>query len=312
MKSRRRSILSLAAVVIALAVGFVLGARVLTSPMVSVLRDDKGDLQQQVDALTEENKALNRRLSAADDFDARMSDRIVREALAGKSVVLFRTPDADDTDVDALVGMVGEAGGSVTGVVGLTEEFVAANSAEKLHSVVNSPIVPAGRQLNTNLVDEAAQAGDLLGLALLVDRDPEIAPVDDDARDTVLGALRDTGFLSYDTLLGAANTSVIVTGGALADDAGHRGATVARFAAALAPHGSGTVLAGRDGSADGVAAVAVTRADPVLSGAVTTVDDIDAESGRITAVLALRAMADGAPPGSFGVGPGATAVTIGQ
>lgn len=310
MKSRRRLILSLAAVFVALAVGFVLGARVLAGPMESVLRADKGDLQQQVDALTDEKNALTERLSAADDFDTRMAERMVRGALAGKSVVIFRTPDADVADVDGLARLIGQAGGSVTGTIGLTQEFVEANSGEKLRSVVNSPVVPAGTQLNTALVDEGSQAGDLLGIALLINRDRAIAPVDDDARDTVLAALRDTGFLTYDGRLGAADTAVIVTGGALPEDAGNQGLTVARFAAGLAPHGSGTVLGGRDGSASGVSAVAMARSDVALSGAVTTVDDIDAESGRITGVLALQSMNAGGPPGNYGVGAGAASVTV--
>lgn len=310
MKSRRRLILSLAAVFVALAVGFVLGARILAGPMESVLRADKGDLQVQVDTLTDEKNALTERLSAADDFDTRMAERMVRGALAGKSVVIFRTPDADDTDIDGMVRLIGQAGGSVTGTIGLTQEFVDANSGEKLRSVVNSPIVPAGTQLNTALVDEGSQAGDLLGIALLINRDPAIAPVDDDARDAVLAALRDTGFLTYDGRLGPADTAVVLTGDALPEDAGNQGLTVARFAAGLAPHGSGTVLAGRDGSANGVSAVAVARSDAALSGAVTTVDDIDAESGRITSVLALQALNAGRPPGSYGVGAGAASVTV--
>ena len=302
--------LSLAAVCVALAAGFVLGARTLSGPMESVLRSDKGDLQEQVEALTDETNALIERLSAADDFDSRMAQRMVSGTLAGKTVVIFRTPDAQDRDVDGVARLVGQAGGSVTGTIGLTQEFVDANSAEKLRSVVNSPVVPAGTQLDTALVDEGSQAGDLLGIALLINRDPAIAPVGDDARDTVLAALRDTGFLTYDNGFGAAATAVIVTGGAMAEDAGNQGSTVARFAAGLAPHGSGTVLAGRDGSASGVSAVAVARADAGIAAAVTTVDDIDAESGRITSVLALQAMSAGAAPGNYGVGPGAASVTV--
>ena len=77
----------------------------------------------------------------------------------------------------------------------MTQEFVDANSAEKLRSVVNSPILPAGTQLNTTLVDQGSQAGDLLlGIALLADRSPDAPKVDDTQRETVLAALRDTGF----------------------------------------------------------------------------------------------------------------------
>ena len=177
---------------------------------------------------------------------------MVHDALSGKSVVIFRSPDAKDDDVDAVSKLVGQSGGAVSGTVSLTQEFVDANSAEKLRSVVNSSILPAGAQLSTKLVDQGSQAGDLLGIALLINRDPAVPTVDDAQRDTVLAALRDTGFIGYGNQhVGAANAAAVVTGGGLGDDAGNQGVSVARFAAALAPHGSGVLLAGRDGSSVG-------------------------------------------------------------
>ena len=313
MISLRSHAISLAAVFLALAVGVVLGSGLLSDTLLSGLRDEKKDLQGQINSLTDEKNALNERLGAAGDFDTQMAGRIVHDALAGKSVVLFRTPDASDDDVQALTRIIGQAGGAVTATLGLTQEFVDANSAEKLKTVVNSSILPAGTQLSTTLVDQGSQAGDLLGITLLVDRKPDAPRVDDGARQTVLAALRDTGFVTYpEGNIGAADTAVVVTGGALGDDAGNQGATVARFAAAMAPHGWGTVIGGRDGSASGTAAVAVVRSDKSLSSAVSTVDDIGAESGRITAVLALQNLINGRGTGSYGVGPGATSVTVAQ
>ncbi len=313
MISLRHHAISLAAVFLALAVGVFLGSGVLSDPLMSGLRGDKQDLNKQITALTDQRNALNEKLSATNDFDTQMASRIVRDALAGKSVVLFRTPDADGDDVEAMSRIVGQAGGVVTGTVTLTQEFVDANAAEKLRSVVNSSIVPAGAQLSTAQVDQGSQAGDLLGIALLINRNPDVKPADDTQRDTVLAALRDTGFLTYSAdRIGAADTAVVVTGGALGDDAGNQGSTVARFAAGLAPHGSGTVLAGRDGSATGTSAVAVARADAGMSAAVTTVDDISSESGRITTALALQNLIRGAPNGKFGTGPGATSITVAQ
>jgi hypothetical protein len=312
VRSGRGRVIWLAAVFLALATGVVLGSLALSGPMVSGLRGDKGSLEQRIATLDGENRALNEKLTAADQFDAQMAGRIVRDALAGKSVVLIRTPDAEDDDVAAVSSLVGQSGGVLTGTIGLTDQFVDANAAEKLRSVVNSPIVPAGARLNTALADPSAQAGDLLGIALLINRDPKIAPVDDAARDTVLAALRDTGFLTYANRLGAANTAIVVTGAPLPDDAGNQGVSVARFAAALGPHGSGVVLAGRDGTASGVSAVAVARSDAVLAGALTTVDDIGAESGRITTVLALQRMIAGGAPGKYGRGDGAASITIPQ
>lgn len=313
MISLRSHAISLAAVFLALAIGVMLGSGLLSNTLLSGLRDDKHDLQNQINGLTDEKNALNEKLSAAGEFDAQMSSRILRDALTGKSVVVFRTPDAADDDVDALSRLVGSAGGTVSGTIALTQEFVDANSAEKLLSVVNSPIVPAGRQLSTKSVDQGSQAGDLLGIALLRGRDPAAPAVDDAQRDTVLATLRDTGFLTYGSQhIGAADTALIVTGGALGEDAGNRGSTVARFAAGLAPHGAGTLIAGRDGSASGTAAVAVTRSDKALTSAVSTVDDVDSQSGRITAVLALQELANGGRPGEYGIGQGATAITIPQ
>lgn len=313
MISLRSHAISLAAVFLALAIGIALGSGLLSNTVLSGLRDDKAQMQTEIDSLTNDRNALNEKLSAAGDFDAQMAPRILRASLADKSVVLFRTPDAADDDVDALSRLITESGGAVTGTIGLTQEFVDANSAEKLLSVVNSPIVPAGTQLSTTTVDQGSQAGDLLGITLLVDKDPKRPPVNDDQRDTVLTALRDTGFITYGTeRIGAANTALIVTGGALGDDAGNQGATVARFAAGLAPHGSGVVIAGRDGAASGTSAVAVARSDTALTSTVSTVDDVDRESGRITTVLALSALINNGKPGQYGTGQGASAVTVPQ
>jgi hypothetical protein len=311
--SLRQHAISLTAVFLALAIGVVLGSGLLSDTLLSGLRDEKKDLQNQINSLTDDKNGLNEKLSAANDFDTQISGRVVRDALTDKTVVLFRTPDASDDDVDAVTRIVGQAGGSITGTLGLTQEFVDANSAEKLRSVVNSSIVPAGTQLSTTLVDQGSQAGDLLGIALLANRDPAVPSVDETQRQTVLAALRDTGFLSYDKdNLAPANTAIVVTGGGLGDGAGNQGATVARFAAALAPHGSGTVVGGRDGSGTGTAAVAVIRSDAGLSSAVSTVDDIGAESGRITAALGLQELINGGRTGQYGVGQGATAVTVAQ
>lgn len=314
MISLRQHALSLAAVFLALAVGVVLGSGFLSDTLLSSLRDEKRDLYTQISGLNDQKNVMNEKLAAANNFDNQLAGRMVHDALGGKSVVVFRTPDAKDDDVAAASKFIGQAGGTVTGTVSLTQEFVDANSAEKLRTVVNSSVLPAGQQLSTKLVDEGSQAGDLLGIAMLINRDPASPPVDDLQRDTVLASLRDTGFITYQPAdhLGAANAALIVTGGALPQDAGNQGVSVARFSTALAPHGSGTLLAGREGSATGGAAVAVTRADAGMASAISTVDDIDAAPGRITAVLGLHDLINGGHVGQYGTGHGATSITVPQ
>ncbi len=314
MISLRQHALSLAAVFLALAVGVVLGSGFLSDTLLSSLRDEKRDLYTQISGLNDQKNVLNQKLSAANNFADQLSGRILHDALGGKSVLVFRTPDAKDDDVAAVSKFVGQAGGTVAGTVSLTQEFVDANSAEKLRTVVNSSVLPAGQQLNTKLVDQGSQAGDLLGIALLINNNPDVPVVGDPERDTVLAALRDTGFITYQPAdhLGAANAALVVTGGALPSDAGNQGVSVARFAAALAPHGSGTLLAGRDGSATGGAAVAVTRADAGMSSVVSTVDDVEGAPGRITAILGLHDLINGGHVGQYGTGHGATSITVPQ
>jgi hypothetical protein len=314
MISLRQHAFSLAAVFLALAVGVVLGSGFLSDTLLSSLRDEKRDLHTQISGLNDQKNVLNEKLSAANNFDTQLVGRIVQDALGGKSVVVFRTPDAQDDDVAAVSKFIGQAGGTVTGTVTLTQEFVEANSAEKLQTVVNSSVLPAGQQLSTKLVDQGSQAGDLMGIALLANANPAAPAVDDIQRNTVLAALRDTGFITYQATdhMGAANAALVVTGGSLPQDAGNKGVSVARFSAALAPHGSGTLLAGRDGSATGGAAVAVARADAGMNSAITTVDDVDGAPGRITAVLGLHDLLGGGHAGQYGTGHGATSLTVPQ
>jgi hypothetical protein len=308
--SPRQHAISLAAVFLALAVGVLLGSGVLSNTMLSGLRNESRNLHDQITALDDQKNVLNGKLSSANAFDAQMAGRMVHDALNGKSVLIFRAPDAKDDDVDAVSKIVGQAGGGIAGTVSLTQEFVDANSAEKLRSVVNSSILPAGAQLSTKLVDQGSQAGDLLGIALLINRDPAVPPVDDEQRDTVLAALRDTGFIGYGNQhIGAANAAAIVTGGALSNDAGNQGVSVTRFAAALAPHGSGVLLAGREGSSSGTAAVAVARADATVTPVISTVDDVDAESGRVTVVLGVADLINGGHTGQYGTGNRNTGLT---
>lgn len=314
MISLRQHALSLAAVFLALAVGVVLGSGFLSDTLLSSLRDEKRDLYSQINGLNDQKNVLSEKLSAANNFDNQLMGRIVHDGLAGKSVVVFRTPDAKDDDVAAVAKIAGQAGGTVTGTVALTQEFVDANSTEKLRTVVNSSVLPAGQQLSTKLVDQGSQAGDLLGIALLINANPAVPPVDETQRDTVLAALRETGFVTYQPgdHMAAANAALIVTGGALPQDAGNQGVSVARFAAALAPHGSGTLLAGRDGSSTGGAAVAVARADAGINSAISTVDDVDVAPGRITAILGLHDLLNGGHVGQYGTGHGATSITVPQ
>ena len=169
--------------------------------------------------------------------------------------------------------------------------------------------IPPGSTLRAELVDSGGRAGDLLG-ALTLDRGGKGAASADDRR-TGLEALRDGGFIDY---AGAGSTpadlAVVVTGGGYPEDSGAQGQLVARFAAALSGRGDGGALLGRTGSTAGGSPIAVVRSDPGLGNAVSTVDNVDQQTGRITSILVLQEE-KGGRTGAYGTGAGAKAITVG-
>ena len=102
MISLRQHAISLAAVFLALAVGVLLGSGVLSNTMLSGLRDESRNLHNQITALNDQKNVLNGKLASANAFDAQMTGRMVHDVLNGKSVLIFRAPDAKDDDVDAV------------------------------------------------------------------------------------------------------------------------------------------------------------------------------------------------------------------
>lgn len=310
MISMRQHAISIAAIFIALAIGVVLGSGLLSSGLVSGLRDDKSDLQNEVNDLQNTNNELGEQLNSADGFDAAVSGRVVRGALVDRSVVVITTPDADPGDIEGVTRSIEASGASVTGRVSLTDSFVSAASGDDLRTRLTN-VVPAGIQLRTGAVDQGSLAGDLLGSVLLLNPQTAAPQSTPEELSLALETLRSGGFIAYDNgAVAPAQLAVVVTGGNAADGDGNRGAIVARFAGGLDGRGAGVVLAGRTGAADGNNPVAVVRADSALSAGVSTVDNVDREAGRITTTLALQEQLDG-KAGRYGTGPNSTAVTVG-
>ncbi|MGO4617046.1 copper transporter [Nocardia sp. 2YAB30] len=309
MVSMRQHAISIVGIFLALAMGVVLGSQTLAADLLSGLRADKTDLRQRVDVLAEHNRQLTDELTSADRFIAGSSGRILAGTLVDRSVVVFTTPDADPGDVDGVTKALETSGVAVTGRIALTDAFVDAAEGDRMRTAVTN-VIPAGAQLRTGAVDQGSMAGDLLGLVLLLD------PVDGQARSTpeelglVLETLRGGGFLAYgDTPARPAQLAVVVSGnGAEPAENGH-GSNIARFAGALRGRGSGVVLAGRPGAAEGPGPIAVVRADAALATQVTTVDNLDREIGRVTTVLGLGEQLDGGA-GRYGTGTKAASLTL--
>ncbi len=304
MISLRQHAISLVAVFLALAVGLFLGSGFIGDSVNSVTgtsRDRIGDLEKERDE-------LNQQLNAANSFEAAIAPRLIEGTLTDHSVLVVTAPGAADADVDAVKESISSAGGRFAGQIALTDALVRDQDAEQLRTIVDQTI-PPGTTLRTELTDSGGRSGDLLG-ALLLHRDGTAPASTSDAR-LGLQALREGGFISFaDRAVRSADLVVMVTGDALPDNSGAQGQLLARLAAAMAARGQGGALVGRSGSAAGGSPIAVVRADPGLGNAVSTVDNVDQQTGRITTVLVLENESSGRT-GAFGTGAGARSITVG-
>jgi outer membrane murein-binding lipoprotein Lpp len=285
MISLRYHVVSLAAVFLALAVGVVLGTSGVSDRLLSAITAQRDDLGTQVQTLTAERDALAASQRAADDFARRIGPAAVRGVLQGKTVTLV-TAGAAAPDRDAVAALLGQAGATVTGEVALTEAVGDPGRADQLRQLT-AQLLPTGAQLPA-ASDTGSLAGGLLGAVLLA---PNAAP---DQAKSVLAGLAGAGFVRPGDVPGRADLALVLTGGALTGvDAGDAAAVTARLAAALDRAGKGAVLAGRTGSAEATGPVGVARADPSITAALSTVDDVQSGPGQVSAVLALREQIDG-------------------
>ncbi len=292
MISLRYHIISIAAVFLALAVGVVLGSTTLSRSLLSGLNNENEELVNQVNDLQTQRNAQSARLADADSFATSVGPMAVQGQLAQRTVVLVTTADATPADRDALKTLVGNAGGSVTGELQLTDAFSDPRKADQLKDIVVR-LLPAGAQLPT-ASDPGTLAGGLLGPLLLINKANNEPQASSDETAAALSGLSEGGFIKASQGIQPAQLAIVLTGGAAkGDGAGDRAATVARFATQVDRSGAGTVLAGGVGSADGTGPIGVVRADTSATSILSTVDNVGTPAGRVVTVLALREQLEG-------------------
>ena len=286
MMSLRYHVVSIAAILLALALGVVRGASALSGRVLGALTTDRDELASQVVALRGDRAAVDTRLQATERLVAAGAPSTVAGVLPGRGVAVVAAPGADPADVATVSELVTRAGGRVTGRLVLTDAVLAPDRADALRALVPR-LLPAGAQLPTT-TDTGALTGSLLG-SLLVARPggTDEQTTGPEAR-TALQALSEAGYVQAPDALdpAPAELALVVTGGGT-DPA--RDSTLARMTGELDRVGAGAVLAGRTGSG----AVTAVRNDSALRSGLSTVDGLEGPSSQVAAILALREQADG-------------------
>ncbi len=299
----RYHLVSLIAVFLAVALGIVIGTTALNEPILADIENQVTALEQDKRDLEDQNQELQGQLDSGDAFEEAVAPALVAGSLDGRSVVLIVAGEDVATEtVEEVAALVGSAGGQVTGTLALQPEYSDPASAAGLQSYVTGPGLPTGLSLPET--DDTGQlVAGLLAQVLVRPNALGTAGPDSTALSSVLAGLSALDVLTQESpAVTAADYAIVLTAGAFPEDeAEDRTDALVDLAVALDAAGSGVVVAGDAASARETGLVGVIRADPEISAAVSTVDDVDSAAGRISTVLALGRESEGTS-GKYGTG----------
>jgi Copper transport outer membrane protein, MctB len=297
----RYHLVSLIAVFLAVALGIVIGTTALNEPILADIENQVADLEQDKRDLEDRTQVLQTQVDTADAFETAVAPALVEGALAGQTVLLVSTnEDVSPEIVEQVTALIGEAGGTVSGAITLRPEFSDPSTASSLQSYATGGGLPAGIELPAT--DDAGQLiGGLMGQVLMTS--PGGAASDASAISSVLSGLTALDVLSQDSdTVAPADYAVVLTAGAFSgEDAAGRNETLVELVSALDAAGSGAVVTGDAASAGENGLVGVIRADPTVSAAISTVDNVGTAAGQISTVLALGSESEGTS-GKYGTG----------
>ncbi len=297
----RYHLVSLIAVFLAVALGIVIGTTALNEPILADIENQVADLEQDKRALEDRTQQLQTQLDTADSFEQAVAPALVAGALAGRSVLLVSTnEDVAPETVEQVTALIAEAGGTVSGAISLRPEYSDPSSASGLQNYVTGSGRPAGLQLPET--DDTGQlVASLIGQVFM--RPAGGAAPDATAVSSVLAGLTALDVLALDSdTLTPADYAVVLTSGAFTgDDAAERNTTLVELVSALDAAGSGAVVTGDAAAAGENGLIGAIRADPTLSAAISTVDNVGTAAGRISTVLALGRESQGTS-GKYGTG----------
>lgn len=288
MISFRYHVISLVAVLLALAAGVALGG----GPLSEIGRGD--DAAQRAEERAAE---LDDRLDEADQtesfqdaFAGAVSARSVGGSLTGRPVVLLTMPGADAEVVDALGELVEQAGGSLAGEYAVLPKLV--DQQEKsLVDTLGSQLIETVRGTGVDAgAPTYARIGGLISVAIATGDDGG-GSKGDGARE-ILSSLKSAELLTQREGGDAKGSTVLVVLGDEPADLDQDDAVYAGLLNGLTTSSDGVLVAGTTASAaDGL--LAALRDDVTVAANVSSVDSVQTAAGRVAAVLALASDARG-------------------
>ncbi|HEX2849295.1 MAG TPA: copper transporter [Acidimicrobiales bacterium] len=298
----RFHLVSLTAVFLALAAGITIGAGVVDRATVDFLERRVADVERNRDATNKKNDELEADLHRWEKYGEEMGDRSVEGDLAGARVMFVAVDGVDRGTLDAFRSSLQNAGATYDGAVWFSQKWLLADPADVR---ALSEITPVASTAKPDDLRRTAMTR--LGSDWAAGRGT-----------TLMLALRDAGFLTYDPGPNPAGTLADVPHeGALmvvvsSPDASVPSDQLAVPLVSALVSANVSVLAAQpvppaDLKQGTPVFTTLVRQDASLSSRTSSVDDIDDYRGRMAAILALEQMRRGRL-GHYGFGPRAQAI----
>lgn len=333
----RYHVVSIVAIFLALTVGLVIGASILSGSLANSLRSDLSKANNQITDQQKQIKTLNSQLDQQQKYITDTAGQLVSGKLSGQCVALVQIAGAD---ADAYAGvrtmLSKQSGALVCSDTTLTAALTAPASQQRLAALVQAH-APAGQKLTGNTTQQAVEllaealttyqaagsSGDTTG-AGATPTGTATAPAGSTATATApatspaasqtltsngaLATLKDfqsAGMIALTTppVNGEQATLAYVQapGGALTDA---QNAAYLSFVQTLRKDGVGTVLGGSGASADKGGLVNTVIQDDTATREISTVDDTDVTMGQVASVFCLYDQTQGSATvaGHYGTG----------
>lgn len=309
MISFRYHVVSLVAVLLALAIGIVLGGGPLQR---DESRADESAPPAELTVAEQTIAAQDSLLAFGDSYAERTASVLLGDRLADRAVTMLMLPGAEEEVAGRIGEMVSEAGGEVTAQVDVSADLLDVGNRQLVDELGTQMYDDARKRVEVPTgVSGYERIGRLLAYALGTTR-PEGEAMDRTS-EGILAAVATAELVTTRGEVDRRGSLVVVVAGApqgTADQRSGAGSVLASLVDALDNGTDGVVVTGPLAASTEDGLVAAVRTDAVAGSHVSTVDVADRVAGAVATVLALAEQGEGGSGhyGSAEAGDGALPV----
>ncbi|MGH8860405.1 MAG: copper transporter [Jatrophihabitantaceae bacterium] len=300
MISFRYHIVSLVAVILALAVGIVVGTTALNGPVTKDLRHQVDGLKKDRADLADQLKSLQGQVDTAGQFATTFGAQLVAGTLTDDKVLIVSLPGTSTGMVDGIANQLSAAGAKITGRLELANSYIDPAQADSIQGLATSTGGARPFDLTLPVTSDARVLAAAM-LAFVLTGHGQATDIK-----AVLGSFSGLHMIASDPAGIEPATNVVVLGNGAQPKDDYAGVAEFDLVSQLTQKNAKVVVAGDTGSAQANGVVGLAR-DGTTKSSVSTIDNANTAFGQVSTALAM-AGALHSQLGHYGTGKGAQAL----